>query len=111
MNEAVDWTARLLAFSWLLQALEHWRVRRELAVLLPWGIVRREYGVHFDDRAWPWLIALQGVLALALLTPCAWFPWAALALALLQAARFRGSYNGGSDAMTLVVLLGLAIAR
>jgi hypothetical protein len=110
LNDAVSWTARLLAFSWSLQALELWLVRRELEAAFPWAIVRRDYGVRFAFP-WPWSIALQGVLALALLTPYAAFPWIALALALAQAARFRGSYNGGSDAMTLVVLLGLALAR
>jgi hypothetical protein len=110
LNDAVVWTARLFAWSWLLQALELWLVRRDLEQLYPWAIVRRDYGVRF---AFPltWSIALQSLLALALLTPYACFPWLALALALAQAARFRGSYNGGSDAMTLVVLLGLALAR
>jgi hypothetical protein len=111
MSEAVTWTARLFALSWLLQALELWRSRHDLRVLFPWSIVRRDYGLQLTDRAWPWLIALQAVLAPALLTTQPVFPWLALAVALLQAARFRGSYNGGSDAMTLVVLLGLALAR
>jgi hypothetical protein len=111
VNDALVWTARLFALSWMLQALELWRVRHELAALFPWAIVRRDYGLRFEDRAWPWLLALQGLLALALLAPYAWVPWLALALALAQAARFRGNYNGGSDAMTLLVLFGLALAR
>ncbi|MET0287581.1 MAG: hypothetical protein ABW352_24045 [Polyangiales bacterium] len=111
MNEATEWTARLLALSWLLQALELWRSRRELEALFPWSLVRRDYGLQLGDAAWPWLIALQALLAPTLLSTQPVFPWLALGVALLQAARFRGSYNGGSDAMTLVVLLGLALAR
>jgi hypothetical protein len=110
LNDAVTWTARLFAFSWLLQALELWLVRRDLDASFPWSIVRRDYGVRFA-LPWTWLIPLQAALALALLAPYALVVWLALALALAQALRFRGSYNGGSDAMTLVVLLGLAIAR
>ncbi len=111
MNHALELTARLFALSWSLQALEQWLVRRSLARVYPWSIVRRDYGVRFGDAAWPFLILAQVPLALGLVTPHGFVPWLALALALLQAARFRGSYNGGSDSMTLVVLLGLALAR
>lgn len=111
MSDALGWTARLFALSWLLQALELWLARRALAERFPWAIVRRDYGLSFDDRAYPWLLLGQALLALSVLRPEPWWPWLALGVALAQAVRFRGSYNGGSDAMTLVVLLGLALAR
>jgi hypothetical protein len=53
-------------------------------------------------------------LLLALVLPWLVHPlWPALLFAtvLLVSLRFRGSYNGGSDAMTRVVLLGLTVAR
>ncbi|HEY6880533.1 MAG TPA: hypothetical protein VI299_21060 [Polyangiales bacterium] len=109
---ALTWTARLLAWSLFLQAVEWWQARSLLRASFPWHIVRRDYGVRFEDRAWPGLVLAQAVLAIALaLSDAALWPWSALVLALLHAARFRGNYNGGSDAMTLVVLLGLAIGR
>ncbi len=37
--------------------------------------------------------------------------WVVVAATLLVAVRFRGGYNGGSDAMLLVVALALALAR
>jgi hypothetical protein len=58
------------------------------------------------------VLALQLAAALALpWTAHPLWPWLAFATTLVIAARFRGSYNGGSDAMLLVVLLGLALAR
>lgn len=112
---AVDCTARLLAWSLLLQTLELWRLRADLQLRYPWSIVGRDQrwlDPLLGQHAWPWLLALQGVVALGLaLSALWWLPWLSLALALLQAVRFRGNFNGGSDAMTLVVLLGLALAR
>lgn len=109
---ALDWTARLLAWSLLLQAAEWWSSRAALRALFPWQIVRRDYGLRFGDRAWSGLVGAQAAIAVAIaVSEAAVLPWLALVLALLQAARFRGNFNGGSDAMTLVVLLGLAVGR
>lgn len=58
------------------------------------------------------VVALQCVLGVALALGIA--PWPApllLGTALLVQLRFRGPFNGGSDAMQVVLLLGLAVAH
>jgi hypothetical protein len=64
------------------------------------------------DSAFVVLLAVQ--LGLSLLLP--WCPHMMVPLGLLFSGllvcvRFRGTYNGGSDSMTLVVVLGVCVAR
>ncbi|RYZ09791.1 MAG: hypothetical protein EOO73_02605 [Myxococcales bacterium] len=121
LTEAVSWTERLLGFALLLQTVELLQLRR-----------------HFSDRgvwSWPVLVSEHRQLpaplrwCLAALLPERAFVallWLRLPLALLLAgglglvapallltqlaigARFRGTFNGGSDYMTVVVLLGIS---
>jgi len=124
-DAALHATACLLGVSLVLQSLELLSIRRELRDdgVFAWPVLRDDYArapavvrVLFDAslayRPFVGLLLLQTVVATAL--PWCPGPWPVLALlltALLVCVRFRGTYNGGSDAMTIVVLLGLLIAR
>ncbi len=124
-TSASELIARLAAIPTAIAALELLQVRASWADGGAWGwsILRREL-----DGAPRWLMVLcdrtlgaagfTAVLAVqvasAVVLPWVDSPWPAAtawACALLCAFRFRGSYNGGSDSMLLVVLGGLALAR
>lgn len=120
-GEAVSWTQRLVALALLLQTVEWLQARRLCA----------------DDGVWRWQVLEPEQRALplvmrALLSPfmpyrglltLLWlrlglvallalgWGWAAPLLLFSQLAlcvRFRGTFNGGSDYMTIVVLLSLS---
>lgn len=97
--------------SWSAEGAWRWSILRgELAGSPAW--IRTLGDRVLDTRGFTAVLAVQLVSALAL--PWISGPWpAALAWAcvLATAFRFRGSYNGGSDSMLLVVLGGLALAR
>jgi hypothetical protein len=117
--------AVLLALALGLQSVELLSVRSDFAGngVFVWGVLRSEFralprplrallDVLLNDRSFPALLALQ--LAFALALPWTTRPLVPLCLfvtALLVCVRFRGTYNGGSDAMTLVLVLGSVIAR
>jgi len=111
---AMTWTARLLAGSIAVQASEMLVVRRAFGDDGPfvWRVARERGAL--DRVLTHGFIALQvAELMLALLLSCCSSPWVVGPLfvcALLTTLRFRGGYNGGSDAMTIVVLLGLTVA-
>ena len=108
------WMSRLAAVAVVVGALELLVVRRTFATVYRWDILRRELppgaGILFAHPLV--LVAVQLAAGLALpWSSCAVIPWVAFASTLAIAVRFRGSYNGGSDSMLLVVLLALALAR
>jgi hypothetical protein len=120
---AIELTAWLVAIATAVAALELLAVRRALGDggVFAWSVLRRELAgastpiraiadAIFGTRATLVIIALQ--LAAAIALPFVdHAEWLALACTIAIAVRFRGTYNGGSDAMLVVVLLGLAIAR
>ncbi|MCE9573542.1 MAG: HTTM domain-containing protein [Deltaproteobacteria bacterium] len=125
VDDAVAWMARGLALAAAVAALELLRVRRALADtgVFAWPVLRRELagaprGVRavadavLSYRGTLAVLALQ--LAAALALPWIDHPapaWIVFATSLAIAIRFRGAYNGGSDAMLLVVALAVALAR
>ena len=118
-------TAWLAAIATAVAALELMRVHRafESGGVFRWATLRRDFAgaprfvravadVLFGARGTWALLVVQ--LAAAIALPLVAHPapaFVALGCALAIAIRFRGSYNGGSDAMLVVVLLGLGIAR
>jgi len=116
------WIARLACVATAIAALElivghrAWSERGVYA----WSVLKRDYSsagarlaglVLSTPGTWLVLaIQLASALALPWLAQPVW-PWLAFASTVAIAVRFRGTFNGGSDAMLLVVLLGLAVAR
>jgi hypothetical protein len=77
-----------------------------------YGVLARPLGILFGARGTLALLVLQ--LAAAIALPVVAHPapaWIAFGASLAISIRWRGSYNGGSDAMLLVVLLVIAIGR
>lgn len=122
---AVDWMARLAAVAAAIAALELLWVRDALSDrgVFAWPVLRRELAgaprairaladAVLGYRGMCGALALQLAAALALpFTEHPAPPWIAFAAALVTAIRFRGTYNGGSDAMLLIVTLAVALAR
>lgn len=123
LDEALVWCARLCALSLALQTLELWQVRaacRDDGVW-SWPLLKQEhaalplplralFALLLPYRSYLLLLAVRLPLALALALGV--LPAAGLLLVtqLALGARFRGTFNGGSDYMTVVVLLGLTLA-
>jgi len=122
---AVDWMARLAGVAAAIAALELLCVRDALADhgVFAWRVLGRELAgaprairvladTVLGHRGMCSVLVLQLGAALAL--PCTSHPappWIAFAAVLLTAFRFRGTYNGGSDSMLLIVTLAVALAR
>lgn len=116
--------ARIVAVALILQTLELWSIRRVAADdgIWPWAIVRRDFTVFpiwvqrlvdavLSYRGWLVLLGVRLLCALTLLWAPSALPCLILfATTLLIAMRWRGSFNGGSDFMTLVVLSALSVA-
>jgi hypothetical protein len=121
---ALAGVTRLIAIAVALQTIELLLVRRVAADdgVWRWSTVRRELDVF--PRPLRWLLdrllgyrGLVAVLGLRLVAALALFAivhvalvGALLASTILLALRWRGSVNGGSDFMTLVVLTALTVA-
>lgn len=106
LADAIAWTSRLAAIAATVAALELAWVHRA------WRVGPLARGGR--GGALVTAIAIAALLAGALALPwstSAVPAWLAATGLLALAIRFRGSYNGGSDAMAWVVLLGLALAR
>jgi Vitamin K-dependent gamma-carboxylase len=125
LGDALLWTERLVALSLLVQSLELWSLRRLAADdgVWRWAILRDEVAVFprpiraVLERllAYP---VFRVVLALRLVAAplLAVVPHVAIvaflfATSILVALRWRGSFNGGSDFMTLIVLSALTVAK
>jgi len=122
---AITWMARGLAVAAAVAALELLVVRHAFADtgVLAWPVLRRELaGAPRAIRALAdRVLSYRGTLALMLLQLAAalalpWIDhpapaWIVLATTLAIAIRCRGSYNGGSDAMLIIVALAVALAR
>ena len=125
LSEALRWSERLIALSVMVSTLELLWVRRSLRDdgVFAWPLLRAEYAgwprglralldATLAYRPYCALLALELLLALALAAR----PWAFLApllllATLLTALSFRGSYNVGSDALAIAILLGVSLAR
>ncbi len=125
IESVIELTAWLAAVATAVAAIELLAVHRALGErgVFAWSVLRRELAAApapiraladaiFGTRGTVVVIALQLAAAIALPAIVHAAPaWIALACTIAIAVRFRGTYNGGSDAMLVVVLLGLAIAR
>ncbi|HEY0191485.1 MAG TPA: hypothetical protein VGC42_10220, partial [Kofleriaceae bacterium] len=119
---AVARLGRLVAVAAGVAALELVWVRRAFADdgPLAWPVLRRDWPRRwrpladrvFGYRGFVLAIAAQLIAALALPWTASAVPaWLIAASTLLVAIRCRGSYNGGSDAMLLIVAVALGLAR
>ncbi|HET9953605.1 MAG TPA: hypothetical protein VFQ61_03830 [Polyangiaceae bacterium] len=122
-QDALVWTERLMAACILQQTLELWLIRRQLRDdgVFAFPVLRREYRLFpaplrllcdwgLNYPAFTALLGLRVAGAWGLALGVSEF---AVPLWLSQVAvcvRFRGTFNGGSDYMTVQVLLALGTA-
>jgi hypothetical protein len=117
------WMARLTAFAVLLQNLEMLQLRSALAAEggWDWALVRRDFAglprvvragldALLNEKSFYIGLEIQVVVALlAFAFPQAIF-FAFLALGTwLSAVRWRGTFNGGADTLTLILLVCLTV--
>jgi hypothetical protein len=116
--QALDWTLRLLGFSLILQSLEFLQIRKEFSDEGYWPLpilktdfdsfpsaLRSPLLVLMRPRVFTSLIGCQLALAVFLMVQPHWLTaLLILIISLLILWRFRGTYNGGSDSMTVLVL-------
>lgn len=113
-----DWMVRLLAFSLTIQSFEMLRLKVAWADdgLYPWAILRKNIrfarpmmDLIFKENIFHKLILLNLACALALLIfGSSWIILYPLLFICLVFIRLGGSFNGGSDAMTALVLAACA---
>ena len=106
----------LIAAATLVQTAEDFTLRRTMDRERPWALIRDEvpfarlFDILFSHGFVTFTLAARVVAGIALiLTPQ---PIDCVVLILgtwLWAVRWRGNFNGGSDAMTLIVLIGVLI--
>lgn len=123
LEEVHFYTRAGLATALALQAVELLSLKKAYSQHGPWAwaLVRQDFlscpkllrCLDFinSGAAFTGMIALQILLCFFLLAaPNIAAIVALILIQLLIASRFRGAFNGGSDAMTVVLLTGLAIA-
>jgi hypothetical protein len=122
--DAARWCERAVALAVLLQTVELLQLRRSLADdgIWRWPLLRREHAAFPAPLRWLFALLLPyrpflGLLWLRLAAALALLAFSRsellVFLALGQVAigvRFRGSFNGGSDSMTVLILFGLSLA-
>ena len=95
----------MLALALTLQSLELLLIWQRVHLIWTLELTRREVWWFPSDRIFGYLLWLRLFASLALfLCPANALVWLLIAITLLTAIRFGGSLNGGSDAMTMVVL-------
>lgn len=118
---ALLWTERLLGLALLLQTVELLQLRRHFSDqgLWAWPVLAVEhrelpvplraiFGLLLPERAFLGLLWVRTALSLALILGFGVVAPALLVTQLAIGARFRGTFNGGSDYMSVVVLLGVS---
>lgn len=122
LADALGWCARLSALSVALQTLELLQVRAAFADegVWSWPVLKEEhaalplplrglFALLLPYRAFLALLLVRLPLALLLGLGALWAAPLLLVSQLAIGARFRGTFNGGSDYMTVAVLLGLSL--
>ncbi|HKP57018.1 MAG TPA: hypothetical protein VJV78_09870 [Polyangiales bacterium] len=122
-HAALLWVERGIAVALLLQTIELWQIRRHFSDdgVWTWTILREEQ----RELAWParcalgWVMpyrSFEGLLiarlvaAVALLAGASWVTPFLLFSQVAICVRFRGTFNGGSDYMSVTILLALCFA-
>lgn len=122
---ALAWVARGIALALLLQTLELWQLRAQLSNygVWRWSILEPEHVALPALIRWPLHLVLPYQPFLVLLAAraafAAWmlfsgdvqFAPGLLFTQLAICVRFRGAFNGGSDYMSVLVLLALSFAQ
>lgn len=122
---ALTWTTKLLAFAMLLQNIEFFRLRPTFqeSGVWRWSLIREDFkkfpfwirrilDLFLQDRGFDIVLIVRILASVALLFQSG-LPMGTLFVllftTLLITMRFRGPFNGGSDSMTVLLLLVLSL--
>lgn len=119
MKSAYEWTLLFLSLGLIVQTLEYlflYKLFTEKGIWR-WSQLRREFSylAFFDfvlsDKSFLILLIARLILSVVLLFSFS-FPivFSLFIISLLISQRFRGSFNGGSDYMTTILLSALSVA-
>jgi hypothetical protein len=124
LADAEQWTARAIGLATLLATIELLKIRRVMADdgVWSWPYLRREHVVLptplrllfaalLPYRPFVALLWLRLPLALTLLCGSSLGAPLLLLTEVAIGVRFRGTFNGGSDYMNVLILLALSVAR
>ncbi len=122
-ESALLWSERLLAVALALQSAEMLRIREAFRPggVWDWELLRADFATwpraaraFLDATLAPAgfrvLLILQLLAAIGIFVGAPLFALVFVTTALVS-LRWRGSFNGGSDAMTLVAILGIGVAH
>jgi hypothetical protein len=113
-NHSLNLILGLVSVSVLLQSFELLSLRKEVLETWRWETLKVEWpsglGLFLSDKSFFALILLQ--IGMAVAAPLLSWPVVILWITTtLISMRFRGTFNGGADVMTFVVLTGLTVAK
>lgn len=117
--EILELTQKLMAFASILQMIEYFLLRDELRDqgVWSWKILGKEHEAS-AAAFWGWFFAYPHVLVLlsvGLLSAFGMlfrleFATPLLLVTMMMSLRFRGTFNGGSDYMSFIILMGLSLS-
>ncbi len=122
--DALRWIQGLISFSLILQTIEFLQLRKTFSSgsIWDWEILKQEFesapkplydflNFILSNKNFSGFLVVRLVLAtLTFVFPSPIFIFVLFLSTILISLRWRGSFNGGSDFMTLVVLMALLIA-
>ena len=127
-RDALRWCEQIIAAAIIFQTLEMFQLRATFGKrgVWRWQTIRREFVIFPAASHWIFdclldypnflwvlaarLLAAAGVLLTAAMPLYSVFLFVLFLSTLLVAVRWRGTFNGGSDYMTLIITLSLWIA-
>ena len=115
MNNTLLITSRLLAFTLFLQGIEYLLLTRKEEFIKVWSFENLKNDLKlpflFSDQSFKAIVVLQLLVTIAAFIAPQIYPFIILFItSLLISIRFRGSFNGGSDMMSFVILTGVIIS-
>lgn len=118
----MNWVEKLIAVAVFLQSLEFFCLGSTIQKIWSWDLIKKDFeifpvwfrallGFLLNDRNFFLLIGVRLICAVVLMFFAqAWLVLILFLSTLLIAMRWRGAFNGGSDAMTLMILSAVTVA-
>lgn len=129
IQSVLELSGRLISFAVILQTIEFFQIRKTFGEhgVWKWSVIRQEFNSFPNWIRWGFdrildypgflsllvlrLISAFAVLILPWSEIYSFFPCILFLSTLLICIRWRGTFNGGSDYMTIIITSALAIAK
>lgn len=115
----LDWITRLISFAVILQSLELFLTRKSWLAVWKWETLKKDYASttqkvlswFLEDKRFVVVLVLEiFISSVNFFIPTFWLSGVLFFMTFLTAVRWRGTFNGGSDYMTVLTLLSVFIA-